>query len=88
MLRRTWWPCRHSGATPPPRGRVVAGVRSTFDVHEFPLAGCLGGGRTARVLLLVTWQLADPPVDRIEARTHAKDWAQNGNEVLAVVTAA
>ena len=69
-------------------GRVVVGVKSAHNVHELlSQAFSEAAARQASLRLVTAWQLADPYFDRIEARTHAEDWEQNGIEVLAEVIA-
>jgi nucleotide-binding universal stress UspA family protein len=69
-------------------GRVAVGVKSAHNVHELlSQAFSEAAARQASLRLVTAWQLADPYFDRIEARTHAEDWEQNGIEVLAEVIA-
>jgi nucleotide-binding universal stress UspA family protein len=69
-------------------GRVVVGVKSSHNVHELlSQAFSEAAARQASLRLVTAWQLADPYFDRIEARTHAADWEQNGIEALAEVIA-
>ncbi len=69
-------------------GRVLVGVKSTHNIHELlSQAFSEAATRGASLRLLTAWHLADPYSDSIEARTHADDWARDGEEVLALATA-
>ena len=71
-----------------PRGRVVAGVKSRKGAHGvLAQAFAEAAARGATLVVVMAWRLADPYFDRIEARTHAEDWARNGERMLEEATA-
>lgn len=66
-----------------PRHRVVVGVKTHSQGMEllgsaFAEAAALG----ATLTVVTAWELPDPYLDRIEARTHAEDWEIEGRQVL------
>ncbi len=68
------------------RGRVVAGIKTQTQAHEllgtaFAEASALG----ATLTIVTAWELADPYLDRIEARTHSDEWEAEGREVLSTL---
>ena len=71
-----------------PRGRVVVGVKSRKSAQGvLARAFAEASARGATLLVVMAWRLADPYFDRIETRTHADDWARNGEQMLDEVTA-
>jgi len=72
----------------PKLGRVVVGLKSRRNAHELVAQGFAEASARAATLVVVTaWQLADPYFDRVEARTHAQDWEDEGRKVVSEVTA-
>jgi nucleotide-binding universal stress UspA family protein len=72
----------------PTRGQVVVGLKSRHNAHELlAQAFAEASARGAALRVVTAWQLADPYFDRVEARTHAQDWEDEGRKVVGEVTA-
>lgn len=71
-----------------PRGRVVAAVKSSANAHEILAeAFAQASARGAALIVVTAWELPDPYLDRIEVRTHASDWEDEGRRSLEVLLA-
>ena len=69
----------------PPDGTptVVVGVARDGDVPDLCAAAYAWAvQREGTVTLVHAWELADPYLDRTEARTHADEWAEHGRAIL------
>jgi nucleotide-binding universal stress UspA family protein len=78
----SFWVDRYS------RRRVVVGLKSRHNAHEL-LAEAFAEAavRDAGLVVVTAWRVADPYFDRIEARTHAQEWKEEGHKVVAELTA-
>jgi nucleotide-binding universal stress UspA family protein len=66
-----------------PRGRVVAALKSRFNAHEIlGEAFAQASARGATLTVVTAWELPDPYLDRIEVRTHAGEWEEEGRRVI------
>lgn len=66
-----------------PRGRLVVAMKSRANAtavlsEAFARAGARGAGLS----IVTAWELPDPYLDRIEVRTHAEDWREEGRRVV------
>jgi len=69
-------------------GRVVVGLKSRYNSHELLAeAFAEASARDAELVVVTAWQLVDPYFDRIQGRTHAKEWEDEGRKVITDVTA-
>jgi nucleotide-binding universal stress UspA family protein len=73
----SFWTADHS------RGRVVAAMKSRTNAHAI-LAEAFAQARArgASVTIVTAWELPDPYLDRIEVRTHADEWEEEGRRVI------
>jgi nucleotide-binding universal stress UspA family protein len=72
----------------PPRGRVVVGLKSRPASHELlGQAFAEASARGATLVVVTAWQLPDPYFDRIEGRTHAEEWEEEGRKVATELAA-
>ena len=70
------------------RGKVVVGLKSRHNSHELlGQAFAEASARGAALVVVTAWELVDPYFDRIESRTHAQDWVDEGRKVIGEVTA-
>jgi nucleotide-binding universal stress UspA family protein len=70
------------------RGRVVAAVKSRSNADEIlGQAFSRASARGATLTVVTAWEVPDPYFDRIEARTHAADWEEEGRRVIDEVAA-
>jgi len=68
-------------------GRVVVGLKSRHNAHELLAEAFAEAAARDDVLVVVTaWQLADSYFDRIEGRTNAAEWEEEGRRVVADVS--
>ena len=66
-----------------PRGRVVVAMKSRSNAHAvLSEAFAQAHARGASLTVVTAWELPDPYLDRIEVRTHADDWREEGRRVL------
>jgi nucleotide-binding universal stress UspA family protein len=66
-----------------PRGRVVAAMKSRANAHAIlGAAFAEARARGSRLTIVTAWELPDPYLDRIEVRTHAEDWEEEGRRVI------
>jgi nucleotide-binding universal stress UspA family protein len=66
-----------------PRGRVVAAMKSRANAHAIlGDAFAEAQARGASLTVVTAWELPDPYLDRIEVRTHARDWEEEGRRVI------
>ena len=70
-----------------PRGEVVVALKSRSNARAvlgtaFAQAHALGAGLT----VVTAWEVPDPYLDRIEVRTHAEEWEEEGRRVIEEVT--
>jgi len=71
-----------------PRGRVVVGLKTRHNAHELLAQAFAEAAARDAVLVVVTaWQVADPYFDRIEARTNAPEWEEEGRKVVTEISA-
>lgn len=68
------------------RGRVVVAMKSQSNARAvlteaFAQAHARGAGLT----IVTAWELPDPYLDRIEVRTHADEWEEEGRRVIEQV---
>lgn len=70
------------------RARVVAALKSRSNAPAV-LGEALAQARTrdARLTVVTAWELPDPYLDRIELRTHADEWEDEGRRVIEDVVA-
>jgi nucleotide-binding universal stress UspA family protein len=69
-------------------GRVVVGLKSQHSSHELLAQAFAEASARGAVLVVVTaWQLVDPYFDRAEARTHARQWEEEGRKVVTEISA-
>ena len=63
-----------------PEGRaVVVGIRRVADAADLmATAYAWASSRGASITVVHAWEMADPYLDRIEARTHADEWQALG----------
>jgi nucleotide-binding universal stress UspA family protein len=72
----------------PTRGRVVVGVKTRENAHELLAQAFAEASARDAVLVVVTaWQLVDPYFDRVEGRTHAREWDEEGRKVVTEISA-
>jgi nucleotide-binding universal stress UspA family protein len=65
-------------------GTVVVGIRRPDDASHLMTAAYEQAVSTGATITVVhAWELPDPYLDRIEARTHADDWQAMGEKLLA-----
>jgi nucleotide-binding universal stress UspA family protein len=65
-------------------GNVVVGIRRSDDAsHLMTTAYDQAVSMGADITVVHAWELPDPYLDRIEARTHADEWQAMGEKLLA-----
>jgi nucleotide-binding universal stress UspA family protein len=71
-----------------PRSRVVVGLKSRTNADAV-LGEAFAQARTrgASLTIVTAWELPDPYLDRIEVRTHADEWEEDGRRVIEDVVA-
>ena len=77
VVPETWREDQHDG-------RIVVGLKDRTNAHE--LLGCAFDEARARggsVRAVTAWNLADPYLDSLEARTQATAWEAEATEVIA-----
>ena len=66
-----------------PGGTVVVGIRRPDDAsHVMAAAYAWAVARDAAITVLHAWELPDPYIDHLEARTHADEWQAQGEQLL------
>jgi nucleotide-binding universal stress UspA family protein len=71
-----------------PRRRVVVGLKTSRNAHELLAeAFAEASARDAELVVVTAWQVADPYFDRVESRTHSREWAHEGENVVTELTA-
>jgi nucleotide-binding universal stress UspA family protein len=70
------------------RGRVVVGLKSRHNAPELlAQAFTEASARDAALVVVTAWQLVDPYFDRVEGRSHAQEWEDEGRKVVTELTA-
>lgn len=66
-----------------PRARVVAALKSRSNATAvLREAFAQASARAAGLTVVTAWELPDPYLDRIELRTHAEEWEEEGRRLL------
>jgi nucleotide-binding universal stress UspA family protein len=64
-------------------GTVVVGIRRADDAsHVMAAAYQHSVARGATITVVHAWEMPDPYIDRVEARTHGDEWEAHGKKVL------
>jgi nucleotide-binding universal stress UspA family protein len=79
VVPRDW----HARSTEAAGGTVVVGVRRAAEAADLmETAYAWAAPRCAMIAVVHAWELPDPYLDRIEARTHADEWQEQGERLL------
>jgi nucleotide-binding universal stress UspA family protein len=68
---------------PESAGTVAVGIRRAADAQDLmATAYAWASARRGSITLVHAWEMANPYIDRIEARTHADEWEALGQQLL------